>query len=36
MKLGIVGYGVVGKALAQVFRYDAGNAELVVYDKYVR
>ncbi|MEJ2008134.1 MAG: hypothetical protein P8Z30_08270 [Acidobacteriota bacterium] len=36
MKLGIVGYGVVGRALAQVFRYDAGNTDLVIYDKYVK
>ncbi len=36
MKLGIIGYGVVGKALAQVFRYDTGNADLVIYDKYVK
>ena len=36
MKLGIVGYGVVGKALARVFRYEAGNPDLVIYDKFVR
>ncbi len=36
MTLGIIGYGVVGKALAQVFRYDTGNADLVIYDKYVK
>lgn len=36
MKLGIVGYGVVGRALAQVFRYEAGNPDLVVYDKFIR
>ncbi len=36
MKLGIVGYGVVGKALAQVFRYDVGNPDLVIYDKFVK
>lgn len=36
MKLGIVGYGVVGKALAQVFRYNAGNPDLVIYDKFVK
>lgn len=36
MKLGIVGYGVVGKALAHVFRYEAGNPALVVYDKYAK
>ncbi len=35
MKLGIVGYGVVGKALARVFRYEAGNADLVIYDKFI-
>ena len=36
MKLGIVGYGVVGKALAKVFHYDAGNSGLVIYDKFVK
>lgn len=36
MKLGIVGFGVVGKALAKVFRYEGGNSNLVVYDKFVR
>jgi len=36
MKLGIVGYGVVGKALAKVFRYESGNSDLVIYDKFVR
>jgi UDPglucose 6-dehydrogenase len=36
MKLGIVGYGVVGKALAKVFRYDAGNPDVVIYDKYLK
>jgi UDPglucose 6-dehydrogenase len=36
MKLGIVGYGVVGKALAKVFHYDAGNSDLVIYDKFVK
>lgn len=34
IKLGIVGYGVVGKALAKVFRYEAGNSDLVIYDKF--
>lgn len=36
MKLGIVGYGVVGKALAKVFRHDDGPSDLVIYDKYVK
>jgi UDPglucose 6-dehydrogenase len=36
MKLGIVGYGVVGKALAKVFRHDAGNPNLVIYDKFLK
>jgi len=36
VKLGIVGYGIVGKALAHVFRYDAGNADLVIYDKFLK
>jgi UDPglucose 6-dehydrogenase len=36
MKLGIVGYGVVGKALAKVFHHDAGNSDLVIYDKFVK
>jgi UDPglucose 6-dehydrogenase len=36
MRLGIVGYGFVGKALAKVFQYEAGNSELVIYDKFVK
>lgn len=36
MKLGIVGYGVVGRALAKVFRYESGNSDLVIYDKFVK
>jgi len=36
MKLGIVGYGVVGKALAKVFRSASGNSDLVIYDKFVK
>ncbi len=36
MKLGIVGYGVVGKALAKVFRIDSGNPDLVIYDKFLK
>jgi UDPglucose 6-dehydrogenase len=36
MKLGIVGYGVVGKALAHVFQNNAGNSDLVIYDKFVK
>jgi UDPglucose 6-dehydrogenase len=36
MRLGIVGYGVVGKALAKVFRFEAGNPDLVIYDKFAK
>ena len=36
MKLGIVGYGVVGKALAHVFQNDTGSSDLVIYDKFVK
>ena len=36
MKLGIVGYGVVGKALAKVFRSASGNSDLVIYDKFAK
>ncbi len=36
MRLGIVGYGVVGKALAKVFKFEAGNSDLVIYDKFVK
>jgi UDPglucose 6-dehydrogenase len=36
MKLGIVGYGVVGKALAKVFGDRAGNRDLVIYDKFLK
>jgi UDPglucose 6-dehydrogenase len=36
MKLGIVGYGIVGKALAHVFRYEGGNPDLLIYDKFVK
>ncbi len=32
MKLGIVGYGVVGKALDRVFNYDPSSEEVSVYD----
>lgn len=35
MKLGIVGYGVVGKALARLFGHEAGNPSLHIYDKHV-
>jgi UDPglucose 6-dehydrogenase len=33
MKIGIVGYGVVGKALARLFGYEMGKPDVVVYDK---
>jgi UDPglucose 6-dehydrogenase len=36
IRLGIVGYGVVGKALAKVFEAEAGNSDLVIYDKFVK
>jgi UDPglucose 6-dehydrogenase len=32
MKLGIVGYGVVGKALARIFDYKPGSERVFVYD----
>ncbi len=35
MAIGIVGYGVVGKALARVFGHEAGDADVRVYDKYL-
>lgn len=34
MIIGIVGYGVVGRALAKLFGYEAGNREVRVYDKF--
>jgi len=36
MDIGIVGYGVVGKALGSLFGYEAGNGEVHVYDKWVQ
>jgi len=33
MTIGIVGYGVVGKALARLFGYEAGNPDVRIYDK---
>ena len=36
MKLGIVGYGVVGKALGKVFHYEPMSHEVFVYDKGLR
>jgi UDPglucose 6-dehydrogenase len=35
MTIGIVGYGVVGKALARLFGFEAGNPDLRIYDKYL-
>ena len=32
MNIGIVGYGVVGRALARLFGYEAGNPDLHIYD----
>jgi len=36
MKLGIVGFGVVGRALAKVFMYEDGNPDLVIFDKFIK
>ena len=36
MKLGIVGFGVVGRALAKVFKYEDGNPDLVIFDKFIK
>lgn len=33
MTIGIVGYGVAGKALARLFGYETGNPDLRIYDK---
>ncbi len=33
MTIGIVGYGVVGKALAKLFGYDTGKAKVQIYDQ---
>jgi UDPglucose 6-dehydrogenase len=35
VKIGIVGYGVVGKALARLFGYGRHNPDLEVHDKYL-
>jgi len=35
MKISIVGYGVVGKALARLFEYEHGNPDIYVYDKWL-
>ena len=34
--VGIIGYGVVGRALAKVFGYQAGNPQVRLYDKLLR
>ncbi len=36
MKIGIVGYGVVGRALSKLFGNEDGTAGVQVYDKYAR
>ena len=36
MNIGIVGYGVVGRALAKVFGYEAGNPLVRIYDKLLK
>jgi len=33
--IGIVGYGVVGKALGKLFGYESGNPDLRIYDKHL-
>ena len=35
MAIGIIGYGVVGKALATLFGYDAGTTDIRIYDKFL-
>lgn len=35
MAIGIIGYGVVGKALATLFGYDAGTTDVRIYDKFL-
>jgi len=35
MTVGIVGYGVVGRALAELFGYARGSRQVFIYDKYV-
>lgn len=35
MRIGLVGYGVVGKALAKLFGYETGNGDVRVYDKAI-
>lgn len=36
MKLGIVGFGVVGRALAKVFTYEDRKPDLVIFDKFIK
>ncbi len=36
MNIGIIGYGVVGRALAKVFGYEAGNPQVRLYDKLLK
>ena len=36
MKIGIVGYGVVGRALSKLFGEEDGTPDAHVYDKFVR
>jgi UDPglucose 6-dehydrogenase len=35
MDIGIVGYGVVGRALAKLFGYESGKTHIAIYDKFV-
>ncbi len=36
MNIGIIGYGVVGRALAKVFGYESGNLHVRLYDKLLK
>lgn len=36
MTIGIIGYGVVGRALAKVFGYEPGNPQVRIYDKLLK
>ncbi len=35
MSIGIVGYGLFGKALARLFGYDASTTDVRIYDKFL-
>ena len=36
MTIGIIGYGVVGRALAKLFGYETGNPNVRIYDKLLK